>query len=97
MKSHEVARFRYTKLLNDNVGGFDRRYFILSCNVMRVITFPDSLNGETGLVCSYLGSVREFSRMKVYEILDCAKACKGLTSRVNFVSMDKVQVFPRLH
>ena len=92
LKSHEVARLRYTKLLNDSVGGFDRHHFILSADVMRVITFPESINGETGLVCSYLGGANEFSSLKVYEILEKARTSKGITHGVNFVSMDRIQL-----
>ena len=96
LKSHEVARFRYTKHLNGSVGGFDRHHFILSCDVMRVITFPESLNGETGLVCSYLGDPAEFCDLKVYDILDQARASKGITHGVNFVSADRLRVAPRM-
>ena len=96
MKSHEVARFRYTKFLNDSVGGFDRHHFILSSDVMRIITFPESLNGETGLVCSYLGNPAEFRDRRVYEILETAKSAKGHISGINFVSADRLRVAPRM-
>jgi hypothetical protein len=96
LKSHEVAWFRYTKFLDDAVGGFDRHHFILSCDVMRVITFPESLNGETGLVCSYICGANEFSDLKVYEILEAAKSAKGLTSGINFVSADRIRIAPRV-
>jgi hypothetical protein len=91
---HEVARFRYTKYLNDTAGGFDNHHFILSSDVMRVITFPESLNGETGLVCSYLGNPVEFRDLRVHEILEQARGLKGVTHGVNFVSADKLRVAP---
>ena len=96
LKSHEVARLRYTKLLNGSVGGFDRHHFILSADVMRVITFPESLNGETGLVCSYLGTPTEFSHLKVCEILEQARISKGIIHGVTFVTADKLRVIPSL-
>jgi hypothetical protein len=60
----------------------------------RVITFPESLNGETGLVCSYLGNPVEFCNLKVYEILEQARRSKGITHGVNFVSADRLRVAP---
>jgi len=42
-------------------------YFVLSSDVLWVITFPESLNGETGLVCSYLGGAKEFARARSIE------------------------------
>jgi len=77
-------------------GGFDIHHFILSSDVLRVITFPESLNGETGLICSYLGGANEFSGLNVYEILESAKAAKGSNSGINFVSLDRLRVAPRV-
>ena len=59
LRSHEVTRFRYSTILNDMVGVFDIHHFILSSDVLRLITFPESLNGETGPICSYLGGPKE--------------------------------------
>jgi hypothetical protein len=77
------------------VKGFDIHHFVLSSDVLRVITFPESLNGETGLICSYLGGTNEFSGMKVYEILEGANSAKVRTSGINFVSLDRLSVTPR--
>jgi len=75
LKSHEVARFRYTKHISEAVPGkFDNAYFVVSSDVMRVITFPESLNGETGLICSYLGGPSDFSNLEVSEIIEAARA-----------------------
>ena len=65
---------------NGGVRGFDRHHFILSCDVMRVITFPESLNGETGLVCSrarledFLRTVPVETLLKVKKRLDRPEA-----------------------
>ena len=93
--SHESARFRYSTILNDIVGRFDIHHFVLSSDVLRVITFPESLNGETGLVCSYLGDPSEFSGLKVNEILERAKSAKGRMTGINFVSLNRLSVTPR--
>ena len=57
--------------------------------------FPESTNGETGLVCSYLGGANEFSGLNVYEILEGAKAAKGITQGVNFVNV-RIRVVPTI-
>jgi len=36
--------------------------------VTRIITFPDSLNRETGLICSYLGGEKDVEKMEAYKI-----------------------------
>jgi hypothetical protein len=53
------------------------------------------MNGETGLVCSYLGGANEFNGFEVYGILEGAKAAKGITKGVNFVSADRIEWFLR--
>jgi len=54
IKSQEVARFKYTKLLADLVP-VNRSHFLLSTDHMRIISLPYSLNGESGLVCTPIG------------------------------------------
>jgi len=67
----------------------------LTNSILQTHITPESLNGETGLICSYLGGANEFSGMKVYEILEGAKSAKGRTSGINFVSLDRLSVTPR--
>ena len=69
IKSHEVARFVYTRHIKSACGEFDDRHFTLSCDPMRVVTFPGSLNGETGLVCKYLGGPQSFERTRISDII----------------------------
>lgn len=76
IKSHEVARFVYTRNLKAACGGFDDHHFTLSSDPMRVVTFPESLNGETGLMCKYLGGPEEFERTSVQDILWRSKATR---------------------
>ena len=78
LKSHEVARFKYTKHLKGSCGGFDRHHFTLSSDVTRIITFPGSLNGETGLICSYLGKREDFEKISISDVLWDSKAVKFL-------------------
>jgi hypothetical protein len=76
IKSHEVARFLYTKHIKAATGGFDDSHFRLSCDPMRVVTFPESLNGETGLICKYLGGPKEFEKTSIPDIIWRSKASK---------------------
>jgi DNA primase catalytic subunit len=72
IKSHEVARFKFTQLLAVRCVGFDRSHFIVSVDPMRVITVPNSLNGAIGLVCTPLGSRTTFEKLTVERIVDHA-------------------------
>jgi DNA primase catalytic subunit len=76
IKSHEVARYIYTKHIKAGTGGFDDSHFRLSCDPMRVVTFPGSLNGKTGLVCSYLGKPTDFESLSISDILFRSRAMK---------------------
>ena len=42
----------------------------------RIITFPGSLNGETGLICSYLGGPKEFRSKYASRIVWDSEALK---------------------
>jgi hypothetical protein len=71
VRSHEVARFRYTLYLSRQVGTvFDRPHFVLSVDPMRVVSVPQTLNGSTGLVCTYVGGRGDLERCDVVRILE---------------------------
>jgi DNA primase catalytic subunit len=70
---HHAARFKFTKLLQKQTHVFDRRHFTVSCDPMRVVTVPNTLNAETGLVCSFIGGPRDLEPLSISEILDGAK------------------------
>jgi hypothetical protein len=76
IKSHEVARYIYTKHIKGATGGFDDSHFKLSCDPMRMITFPESLNAVTGLICTHLGTPSDFARKPVLEILRESRALR---------------------
>jgi hypothetical protein len=69
IKSHEVARFVYTKYLKQVCGGFDDDHFKVSVDPMRVVTFPESINGESGLLCKSLGGIADFEAWTISRIL----------------------------
>ena len=69
VKSHEVARLIYTRYLKQVCGGFDDDHFKVSVDPMRVVTFPESINGETGLLCKSLGGKNDFEAMNVSSML----------------------------
>jgi hypothetical protein len=76
IKSHEVARYVYTRHIKGATGGFDNSHFKLSSDPMRMITFPESLNAVTGLICTYLGTLSDFARKQVTEILRESRALR---------------------
>jgi hypothetical protein len=72
IRSHERARYKFSRLLQTQTYVFDRSHFILAVDPMRILAVPGSLNGDTGLVCSYVGSPRELESKTVREILEKA-------------------------
>ena len=94
LKSHEVARVTFTKYLQDSVGGFDKHHFIVSSDTQRVITFPESLNGETGLVCSSLGDPADFGGLEVSEVLEEARGARWLLNGADFVTLNDYHAHP---
>jgi len=69
VKSHEAARFRFSKVISLQTFCFDRAHFILSVDPMRVITVPGTLNAETGLKCIYIGDRRTLEYRTIENIL----------------------------
>jgi hypothetical protein len=90
LKSYEVARVTYTSYLQEQVGGFDHHHFVLSSDTQRVITVPESLNGETGLICSYLGNLKEFQDTKISDVLEMTGTAKGVVAGMNFVTANRL-------
>jgi hypothetical protein len=85
LKSHEIARIEFTKLLCKGCPkAFDKHHFVVSNDICRVVTFPESINVETGLTCSYLGSPDEFRSMGIDAIVDKAKRAKEYTVGLNW-------------
>jgi hypothetical protein len=95
IKSHEVARFLYTKHIKGATGVFDDSHFKLSCDPMRMITFPESLNARTRLICSYLGTPSDFARKPVIEILRESRALRYF-HKVSFQSLSYSHLEPLL-
>ena len=87
IKPHEVARFIYTKYLKQVCSGFDDDHFKLSVDPMRVVTFPDSINGETGLLCKSLGDWRDFEDMQIPEMLRESRWCRIYNYPVRWFNM----------
>lgn len=70
---HSASRFRLTRLLNKQVQVFDRYHFNVSVDPMRMITVPNTINGETGLRCTYLGDGKAFAKLTIPDIINCSK------------------------
>lgn len=74
---HHASRYRFTNLLMRQTNVFDRYHFVVSVDPMRVVTVPNTLNGKTGLICSYLGNRKTFEQLTVSQILEKSKSfCK---------------------
>jgi len=69
IKSHEVARFKFTKTISLETYCFDRSHFIVSTDPMRIITVPSTLNAESGLVCTYIGDRKDLELQTVENIV----------------------------
>ena len=84
LKSHEVARRKYVEMLNEYAPeAFDKSHYVLSCDVTRVMTLPETLNGETGLICSAY-DLSQFKLKSVKDIVEKARGRKHITERANW-------------
>jgi len=84
LKSHEVARRKYVEMLNDYTPeAFDKAHYILSCDVTRVMTLPETLNGETGLICNTYHP-DQFKLKSIKEIVEQARGRKHITEGANW-------------
>ena len=55
LKAMVAGRYKYALTILPDYS-WDRSHFILSCDPMRVVTVPETLNIDTGLVCSNIGA-----------------------------------------
>lgn len=78
VKTHEVARFKFSKIISLQTYCFDRAHFILSADPMRIITVPNTLNAETGLICTYVGNRKELELQTVENITVRSQPIKEL-------------------
>jgi hypothetical protein len=89
------ARFKYTSQLAKGVPeAFDKAHFTLSCDPMRVMSMPESLNAITGMSCSYLGDSKQFRKLSVSEILRKAGGAKASFSGLNWTSAESLEFRP---
>jgi DNA primase catalytic subunit len=73
IRSHEAARFRFSRLLSLETYVFDEKHFTLSVDPMRIVTVPNSLNAETGLKCIYIGDRRDLEKLTISRIMEASK------------------------
>jgi hypothetical protein len=69
------ALHAYTKALAA-CGGFDDHHSTLSGDPMRVVSFPGSVNSETGLMYRYLGGPEEFMRASISDVVWRSRAVR---------------------
>jgi len=63
IRSHEVARFKYTKLLATQRYGFNRSHFTVAADLIRIVSLPYSLNADSGLICVPVGNRRSLENL----------------------------------
>jgi DNA primase catalytic subunit len=73
IRSHEAARFRFSRLISLETYVFDKVHFTLSVDPMRIVTVPNSLNAETGLKCIYIGDRKDLEKLTISRILERSK------------------------
>jgi len=78
IKSHEVARFKFSQVISLQTYCFDRSHFIVSVDPMRIITVPHTLNAETGLVCIYIGDRKDLELQTIENIVAQSQPLKEL-------------------
>jgi len=71
---HQTSRFKLTRLLQKQTFVFDRAHFIVSVDPMRIVTVPNTLNGETGLICSFIGNGKDLEKLSIPYLLERSKA-----------------------
>jgi hypothetical protein len=72
VKSHEVARLKFSSLLALETYTFDRHHFILSVDPMRVMSVPQTLNAETSLICLHIGNRKDLDACSARAIIERA-------------------------
>ena len=86
-KSYESSHMKYTKHLQKHQPQTnDHPKYIRIEDTQRVTPFPDSLNGETVLVCSYLGQPDDFRNLTIKQILTKANSKKHITLEPNYIA-----------
>ena len=71
MKAMAAARYKYAShVLPGTV--WDTSHFIVSVDPMRVITVPNTLNLDTGLICLHIGTPNDLENTSISSMLEKA-------------------------
>jgi hypothetical protein len=71
MKTMATARYKYaSKVLPGTV--WDTNHFIVSVDPMRVITVPNTLNIDSGLICLHIGTPNDLESTHIPSMLEQA-------------------------
>ena len=69
IRSHSTARFKFSKIISLETYVFDRAHFILSVDPMRLVTVPNTVNAESGLICSYIGNRKDLEAKSIHSLV----------------------------
>jgi hypothetical protein len=84
-KTFESSRYVYSLKLKKTVEGFDSHHFILSCDITRVPSFPNSLNSRTGLKCLAIGAPSDLESLEPSKIIQEADASMTCIKRASWL------------
>jgi hypothetical protein len=70
LRSHASARFKFLKVISPTTYCFDRHHFIVSVDPLRIVSVPMSINGETGLICTFIGDRNDLEKRSVNSIFE---------------------------
>lgn len=71
--AHAAARHKFTRLLQKQTRVFDKAHFTVSVDPMRIVTVPNTVNGKTGLRCSFVGTPTDLELLSIPEMLERSK------------------------
>jgi hypothetical protein len=72
IKSHKIARFKYSRILAKQCYGFNRPHFVVACDPMRLVTVPSTLNAKGRLICVPVGDKKALEDLDVQDLLERA-------------------------
>jgi DNA primase catalytic subunit len=89
---HSASRFKFTKFLQPATHVFDRVHFTVSCDPLRLVTVPNTLNASTGLVCRFVGDRKDMEKQTILNLLEKSKCLNEIYGYPEpFVGCDKLR------
>ena len=81
IKSHEVARLKFSSILAAQSYVFDNYHFPISVDPMRILAVPNTLNAESGLTCQYIGNRKDLEARSAAKIIESSSLASLICAR----------------